>query len=369
MVLRAIGRSLGSAHEQVEGGDLIGRTDIASQNMMAQEHKLQGLQAARAIAALSVAYFHSYVAVRGAFPESDWLPIPPLARWGFLGVDFFFAISGYVICLVTSRPSFTVGGFVFKRLFRLYPMYWATLIVVVGLIVWGKYAPQTSGHFIYSMTLLPQQGAPAYEVSWTLERELVFYALAALCVPFIGIVGLALVLAGLAFAGWYLGNPWSFHLVSAVQADFLAGVLVYLSRKPIAWLGSAVPLIAGIALLAWTRQHDFLFSVPASMALILAGMVKLELPWGHRPFTWLVKAGDASYSIYLLHYIIFLVASIIGGQWLPFPLPAWSCEIWRFAALIACCLVSYFTWIVIERPMIRLGDRLTRPRCLTEQLA
>jgi exopolysaccharide production protein ExoZ len=54
--------------------------------------KNEGLQAARAIAALSVAYFHSYVAVRG-FPEAAWMPIPWLKQWGFLGVDFFFAVS------------------------------------------------------------------------------------------------------------------------------------------------------------------------------------------------------------------------------------------------------------------------------------
>lgn len=334
---------------------------------MSQEQKLEGLQAARALAALSVAYFHSYVAVRGAYPESAWLPIAALARWGFLGVDFFFAISGYVICLVTSRPSFTVAEFATKRVFRLYPMYWVTLVAVIGLIAWGKYAPQTLGHFIYSMTLLPQQGAPTYDVSWTLERELVFYTLAALCVPFIGITGLALVLGALAFAGWYLGNPWSFHVVSTTQADFLAGVLVFLGRKPLTLFGSAVPVAAGVVLLAWTREHDFPFSVPISMALILAGMVMLQLPWRRRPFVWLVKAGDASYSIYLTHYIVFLTASIIGGQWLPFALPGWSCEIWRFAVILTCCLVSYSTWIAVERPMIRLSERFSRPPFLARR--
>jgi peptidoglycan/LPS O-acetylase OafA/YrhL len=59
--------------------------------------KLERLQAARAIAALSVAYFHSYIALR-AFPESAQIPIGPLKEWGYFGVNFFFSISGYVIC-------------------------------------------------------------------------------------------------------------------------------------------------------------------------------------------------------------------------------------------------------------------------------
>jgi exopolysaccharide production protein ExoZ len=113
--------------------------------MVEQEHKLEGLQAARAIAALTVAYYHSYVAIRSAFPESPWLPIGPLKDWGFLGVNFFFAISGYVICLVASKPSFTLHSFTIKRLFRLYPMYWVTMAIVLGLIGLGNTPPNRSG--------------------------------------------------------------------------------------------------------------------------------------------------------------------------------------------------------------------------------
>jgi exopolysaccharide production protein ExoZ len=100
--------------------------------VVGQGHKLEGLQAARAIAALTVAYYHSYVAIRSAFPESAWLPIAPLKDWGFLGVNFFFAISGYVICLVASKPSFNLRSFTIKRQFRLYPMYWVTMAIVLG---------------------------------------------------------------------------------------------------------------------------------------------------------------------------------------------------------------------------------------------
>ncbi len=319
------------------------------------QSKNEGLQAARAIAALSVAYFHSYVAVRGAFPETAWMPIPFLKEWGFLGVNFFFAISGYVICLVVSRPGFTLSGFVIKRAFRLYPMYWVAMALVVGLIAWGKYRIEPVGHFLYSMTLLPQQGAPAYDVSWTLEREMVFYALAAIVVPVLGIPGLAATLAGLTLAGWWFGNPWSFHLVSTTQANFLAGVLVFALARPLRLAGGALALAAGAALLWFTRTHDFLFSVPLSMAIVLAGMVNLRLPWQQPPFRWLVAAGDASYSIYLLHYIVFLVASIVGGQQLT--LPEWMAEPWRFGVILACCLVSYATFRLIERPMISLGNQ------------
>src|SRR5436309_15309760 len=107
--------------------------------------KIEGLQVARAIAALSVAYYHSYIALRG-FPESAQMPIDALKNWGYLGVNFFFAISGYVICLVASKPQFMAVPFAIKRLFRLYPMYWTAMMIVLIMILLGKYRVEPIGH-------------------------------------------------------------------------------------------------------------------------------------------------------------------------------------------------------------------------------
>ncbi|MBR0751631.1 acyltransferase [Bradyrhizobium jicamae] len=318
------------------------------------------MQAARAIAALSVAYFHSYAAIRGAFPESAWMPVPWLKQWGFLGVDFFFAISGYVICLVVTKPSFTLGGFAIKRLLRLYPMYWTALVLMGLLIWWGRSGPVSWPHVLYSMTLLPQQGTPAYDVSWTLEREVVFYALAALIVPIGRVWGLAVVLAGLAAAGFYYRNPWSFHLVSTVQADFLAGVLVFMARYELSRIGGLIPLLIGIAILAVMRQAITPYAVPIAMAALLAGMVHVRIPWERAPFSWLVRTGDASYSIYLLHYLVFVVMSYASVVYVPFHLPEWAAEPWRFLSIAVCVAVSWLTFTVIESPMIRLGHYLAR---------
>src|SRR6185369_6793544 len=114
---------------------------------------------------------------------------------------------------------------------------------------------------------LPQHGTPSYEVSWTLEREVVFYALAAIIVPIAGIPGLAVVLGGLAFAGFWYGNPWSYHLVSTIQADFLSGVLMFMvSRHVRLNLPACVTAICvGCVALWYTRQHEFAFSATASL--------------------------------------------------------------------------------------------------------
>ena len=316
----------------------------------------EGVQIARALAALSVAYFHSYIAVR-AFPESAQLPVAFLKDWGFLGVNFFFAISGYVICLIATKPRFSVSSYAIKRAFRLYPMYWATMAVVACLIALGRYRPETLSHFLYSLTLLPQPSASAYDPSWTLEREIVFYAIAAVTVPFAGVWGLAGVLAALAYAGFVLGNPWTFHVVSTTQADFLSGVIVFLisSRFRLPNLASLALMTLGSLSLWYTRSHEFPFSVTLSLFAVLLGIANLDLPWHRRPWRWLIQLGDASYSVYLLHLIVFMFAAPLAAM---LGLPWWLCEAWRFGSIALCIALSALTWRFIEQPMIVMGNRM-----------
>jgi peptidoglycan/LPS O-acetylase OafA/YrhL len=320
--------------------------------------KNEGLQVARAVAALSVAYFHSYISQRG-FSEAASHPIPLLRDWGFLGVNFFFAISGYVICLVVEKKSFSLRGFVIKRAFRLYPMYWSVLAIVAVMIPFGKYEPQSILHFLYSATLLPQQGPPTYDFSWTLEREVIFYALAAIAIPVAGPIGLAGMLAVLAYIGLHYDNPWSFHLASTQQADFLSGVIAYIIGRrwqPGRWL-SLSSIAFGATALWFTRSHEFAFAPTICLWLVLFGMINMQAPWQSRPFRWLIAAGNASYSIYLLHYLVFF-----WSYWLSasprLALPGWLSEPWRFGSILACCLISQLTWRYIEKPFIRLGNRL-----------
>ena len=278
---------------------------------------------------------------------------------GFLGVNFFFAISEFVICLIASKDTFSVRSFVIKRAFRIYPLYFAAMASVAFMILIGRYPKQDLIHFLYSLTLLPQNGAPPYDVSWTLECELVFYALAAIIIPIAGIPGLAVVLAGLAMAGLYYGNPWSYRLISTHQADFLGGVLVFMLSRYIrpSLAASIAAVCAGSFLLWYTRRLNFAFSGTVPLGLILLGMVHLQLPWKHWSLRWLVQLGDASYSIYLWHLLGFMISFILSFKITDYH-PDWLCEPWRFGAIICISLFSILRWRKIEKPMIKIGNRL-----------
>jgi peptidoglycan/LPS O-acetylase OafA/YrhL len=92
----------------------------------------------RGVAAIWVILFHSYPwyaeviggPARGAFP---------FVRDGFLGVDLFFLLSGFVLTMSygprLSGGSFTaIGQFMISRAFRILPMHWAVLVVLAAIV-------------------------------------------------------------------------------------------------------------------------------------------------------------------------------------------------------------------------------------------
>ena len=185
---------------------------------------------------------------------------------------------------------------------------------------------------------------------------MVFYALATLILPFAGIVGLAVVLAMLALAGWYFGDAWSYHLISMRHADFLAGVIVFLlgGSERFGLLVAAI----GAGVLILTRSHDFAFAIPFSMGCILFGMIELKLPWSRWPLSWLILVGDASYSVYLLHVLVFTGASYVAVHFVP--VSEGLCEVWRFGAIGLTCVISLWAWRLIEVPGIKYGNQFAR---------
>src|SRR5215472_12172659 len=166
------------------------------------EKKLPGIQIARAIAALSVMYFHSWSAL-DRFPKGTAYPLPVLSTYGWIGVDLFFAISGFVICLVISRPGFDPPSFLIKRAWRIYPL-WLLCLTAFAILsrLWrGPTETETFGYFLWSALLLPTQQFPYYDIGWSLQHEMAFYFMAAIIVPWFGIFGLvtALLISALCY--------------------------------------------------------------------------------------------------------------------------------------------------------------------------
>lgn len=256
---------------------------------------LRSLQAGRAIAALMVLGFHLGPTVQHYFGAA-----PLYLPFGHAGVDFFFVLSGFIITTAhrgdVGQPA-RLARFLWKRFVRIYPVYW-----IVFLAAWAgafRIVGLSPAGFVQAMLLAPTGVAPVISVAWSLQWEVVFYLLFAALIlhPLLGVAALAAVLAaGLSDAPVYLGL-------------FAAGGLAAL----VAGRGPKLPgpalAAVGVAIFGAACIQDVLTGVKPSLWLgIGAAVAILGLACAERAGKvyggqrWLQLLGDASYSIYLVHY-------------------------------------------------------------------
>ena len=322
--------------------------------------KQTGIQVARAIAALGIVYFHSWVSIT-RFPQDTAYQIPGLTSYGWFAVDLFFAISGYVICLVVSRENFCVRSFLIKRIFRLYPL-WLVMLTTFAATAWlwrGLTPLETFDLFVHSSSLLPTVGNPFYNVGWSLQHEIAFYFVVAAIVPFFGLRGLVVFLLATTLAARLIDMPWYLTYLASRHGEFLARVLAFMLRDKTARFGFWLPCVVGtVAMIFFGFVNTGTF--PISLFFLITAFANLnpsEQTWWTRPATTL---GDASYSIYLIHPMVFFTASSIVSK---FPdAPLWVQEPIRFFCIFSVIGLSLLSWRYFEKPMIQLGIRVALTR-------
>lgn len=262
------------------------------------------VDAMRGIAALSVCWFHftnaQFVEQFGAYRATG--------KYGWLGVQVFFVISGFIIPYSLFRSGYRVRSFfwfLLKRVTRLDPPYLASvLMVVVGSTVSGLlpghhpyHIPwtQVGAHFAYINAFV---GMPWMQMSyWSLAIEFQYYIFVGLCFPlFAWRARLApvLILALFATLATLAGRDGA--LLPHYLPVFAVGILTfrYTSLKA-APLDTFAALLAAVGLSAWTNGVPHALLAAASCAAILFLHVNV------RPLNWL---GDISYSLYLVHVFI-----------------------------------------------------------------
>jgi len=330
----------------------------------------------RAVAVLAVVLFH-------AFPE--WL------RSGFIGVDVFFVISGFLITGILLRElqggSFSFAGFYARRVRRIFP---ALVLVLAASLAFGWLAlfpdeyEQLGKHvvggagFAANFFYWAQVGYfdTAAETKpllhlWSLGIEEQFYILW----PVILLLGwrlranllaLAAVLAAASFAVSLFGighdATAAFYSPASRAWELLlgAGLACVQLRAParrfaldpnlLAWAG-AILLAAGLALIG--RDDPF----PGWRALLPSLGALLLLAAG--PQAWLnrtvlgsrvlVWVGLLSYPLYLWHWPLLTFARIVESNE---PAPAI-----RAGAVLLALLLAWLTWQVLERPLRARGRR------------
>ncbi len=264
----------------------------------------------RFIAALSVVIYH--------WIGPEWgLGAYHITQLGFLGVELFFLISGFVILWTATNKS--GYEFVASRISRLYPSFWICLALAIALTGWSSYTPQ---QILSNATMIPGQlGQPMVdEVYWTLLIEIKFYAVIFLLLVTKQIrhierwlAGwLALSLLAAAFPG---DTEWLNTLTfGGLSTFFVGGCFLYLirSRGLTPWRGLALGVSLAIGVHFVITHIDGNVRQPVEhVAYVLTGVIVLQylvfllvaLRMTNLPKSKLwTTLGAMTYPIYLLHY-------------------------------------------------------------------
>lgn len=335
-----------------------------------QPKGLESIQHLRAVAALSVVMFHiGHLLARLGY-EGDWPPVLSA------GVDVFFVISGFIMCISTQKPM-SPARFLAHRARRIVPLYWllttAVLAVLIGapqMLTDGGFDPwHVLSSYLFVPALHPGKGhaiEPLLVVGWTLNYEAFFYLLFAVGLFAarrwrFAVLGLMLgifVLAGLVLRPT---GPIAQFYTAPIVLEFLLGMGIAQLYRQIpspAAFGRAALILGGCALMYagwgdhpgrtdWARL--MLYGLPS--ALIVAGAVLLE-----RAEQWPSSAvirllGDASYSIYLSHGMA--LAALVALWQLFGPAGAIGQATFFGVALCATTLAGVLVWRWIERPIDR----------------
>lgn len=349
-----------------------------------KQKNIDSLQIIRAAAALLVLASHASKDFIKKVP--DYADDLLIWKIGQAGVDIFFVISGFIMLYVAmNTPQGMQSGvdFIKKRLIRVAPLYWifTTLTLLVSVVT-----PDAKNHndtsLLYTLSsylFIPYERStddhftPILGVGWTLNYEMMFYALFALSIIFDSTKWktITALIAGLFLCGFFI-NPEDqkqlYFWTRPILMEFLMGIVIakiYLDGRRIgntasialyavgiSWLiyasfATEDPTLPGVRLQAW--------GIPSALIVAAAILRSTTSTATHNQgFIFLKKIGDASYSLYLTHMFVIRIITIVSVDILGIRSIAilWAIV---FAASIA---VSIYSYKYIEVPLTAYLNKL-----------
>jgi len=350
--------------------------------------RFTSVEALRAVGALGVVMCHVFGATGGNFYGSIW---ERLASGVGFGALFFFALTGCLLYLPFAKRDFgggreiKVGQYAINRALRIFPLYYACLIIVF-LFIKPELSVETGLRWaLFLENFSPEGILEVNGVFWTVVIELHFYLLLPLIawgiallargsirMAALGLVGLATVSYLIHLFSWILpedGNDYLYFSLPSWLFLVIAGMLVSLLvvhwrengqpdwvRGPLAssdvWIFSAVPFWAIVVL----NYRLDIFLVPASF-LVLAGCL-LPLEGGRSvavrilQWRWIAVLGLGAYSIYVWHVPLLdvLTDDLTNSLTDNYPLLL-------AITMPLICVVSIVSYRLIEEPALRLRRR------------
>lgn len=275
---------------------------------------LPSLQLFRAIAALMVVFHHLWHEISLRLSIHNTI-LDLIAACGKSGVDFFFVLSGFIICYAHSSKmgnKAAAGAYLKGRLLRIYLPY---LPITIVLLLAYRFLPSLSyvHHYNYSwlksLTLLPIFGDTVLSVAWTLVFEMFFYLVFLLAFvsrtlffSALGVWAIAIALFAVPAAWMDVGLPK--FLFSTFHLEFMLGVCAAVvirrvSAARVKWVAAAllIPIVL-LYLLPVVLDNKILLGLSFALVVLVAVHSPVNKASGRN---LLMVLGNASYSIYLVH--------------------------------------------------------------------
>lgn len=329
----------------------------------ATSSQLQSLQVLRGLAALSVVYFH----------------IGKGATFGAFGVDLFFVLSGFVIAMASEK---NVGAiqFAINRITRVVPLYWfmTTFLMMVVILRPELFNSTTANipNYLKSIFFIPYfrengQLQPMLGVGWTLNYEIIFYAMAtiSLAINPTRFYSYTCILVTSMFGIGYLlsdGTPYADFLQSSLIFEFLLGMAIF-KLKDVAWLHKMPMLLIAIgiaslyAIMALCEinaigSRFFTFGIPSSLIVLLALRLEpLFLQFNSILARALIHIGNASYATYLSHTFIIeaikrFLPRLTNGLTIESPIGVATAISFSF-------VVGGLTYVLFDKPSVAISKK------------
>jgi peptidoglycan/LPS O-acetylase OafA/YrhL len=354
------------------------RRSHSTNHVLSRDSRIPGLDGLRAIAVIAVVWHHAHPGFSGV----------PLSRHGFLGVDVFFVLSGFLITTLLIQEKKLTGhisltSFYVRRSLRIFPLYYAVLAAMAIFFSASKKSANASAffnelpwHVTYLSNWISSKSMMA--LTWSLSTEEQFYLVWPPVFAWLGIRALWLIFPFLAVNqginfGYFdpllnkIGIPFeSLSLLQITFTPILMGVLLAIAlqgggverfkQKISSWM---LPVAAIAAIIfanidgdirGWPRLLFHLSTVLVIALIVMRPKSRVVAALERRPFTHI---GMVSYGIYLFHMIIlYCVHRVAGGEMLNYPV-----VIFTFA-LASCVVVATISYRLFELPLMRLKGRL-----------
>ena len=350
-----------------------------------------GLDGVRGVAVLLVfiSHFHWILSPDPFLTKvTPWHFINRTFEAGFMGVDIFFVLSGFLITSLLMKDRSTNQKNLFKRFYRrralrLLPALYALLIADFFVSRWenfpGDIQWRTTWHailFLNNWNIVNNFGEAQNDLGhlWSLGIEEQFYLiwpltiwlLAKLKIPSKMMIPLILFASLVVMAHrtslWNDGTSWIILYIrtdTRLDSLLIGAMFAYVYRHfqvPSKILNSVATLsFLGLVYIKYVLDKSpFIFEMGWTIIALLAGFIILSVAEGaffiQKVFTWrpLTMIGKVSYGLYLWHMPIFL---LFGRH-----VTSGSRPLRLLIAIILACVVTSLSWFFIEKPFLNLKD-------------